>query len=507
LKPAGCPPPLGGFLHFSEDFSVRIISGAPGTYKTTKQLERMVREPGLYLFANHITDLINERAADLRRVAENAGTKPLIIEVHSKVRGPVVRQVARTIADLPRDMEGFSHVIVLVTHEGLMSADLSRFVGWHVVVDEVPSSIATGSMRIPATCDYMEAAYDLVDQGDGWSKIAVRSNAPSFTDLQDDDFLAALVTFHRRAQSNAGVYVDLTDWRDARVKDRKVHWLSVWTLHDLEQAPFESVTLIGSGIMHSLTHLVSNVIAPLNVEEVRMPRVRVGSPRVVIEYFASAHRGSTAWWLTKEGKQNLVAIRRYLETQDVGYWTANEKAAPFLSGLPNEQKPKIAGSNTLIDHSACAIIYSSKALPDDRLLMDAFGITREQIEQAREREDIWQFIWRGALRRSDFTGEYVIRLYDHAQAEVLAEQLRESGVTTDIVLRHVALPGFHDVVRQMTPGRPRIYIGTAAEIEAAAKRANAEAARQYRARKKAKAAQAKRTITATPVEMRDAPRG
>ena len=477
---------------------MHIITGAPGTNKTTKQVERMAREPGLYLVANPTVALIAERVGDLQRMADAVGTKPLIIEVHGEVRRSVVRPVARAIADLPRDMKGLCHVIALVTHEGLMSADVSRFVGWHVVVDEVPSSIATGAMRIPATCDYMEAAYDFVDQGDGWSKIAVRSNAPSFTDLQDDDFLAALVTFHRRAQSNAGVYVDLTDWRDARVKDRKVGWLSVWTLHELEQAPFESVTLIGSGIMHSLTYLVSNVIAPLNITRTHMSTLRTGSPRVVIEYFASAHRGSTAWWSTEIGEQNLVSIRRYLETQEVGYWTANEKAAPFLSGLPNKQKPKIAGSNKLINRTSCAIIYSSKALPTDRLLMEAFGITREQIEKAREREDIWQFVWRGALRRRDFMGEYVIRLYDCAQAEALEEQLRECGVTTDIVLRHVSPPGFHDVVRQMQPGRPPVYVGTAAEIDAARKVANAEAAHQYRQRKKAEKVAKQITIIAVP---------
>ncbi|NGM24393.1 hypothetical protein G3576_30730, partial [Roseomonas stagni] len=474
---------------------MRIITGAPGTRKTTIELERMVREPGCYLFANPTVDLITERVADLQRMADEAGTKPVIIAIHRKTRDTVVRQVTRTIADLPRDMENVSHVIALVTHEGIISADLSRFSGWHVIVDEVPASIATGSMRIPATSAYMLAAYDLADQGDGWGKVVVHSEAPGFAKLQADDFLAVLATFHRRAQSNAGVYVNLTDWRDAQVTGREVNWVSVWTLHELEQAPFESVTLIGSGIMHSLTYLVSNVIAPLNITQTQMSMVRAGSPRVVIEYFARAHRGSTLWWSTDLGEQNLVAIRRYLETRQVGYWSANNDVAPFLSGLPNRMKPKIAGSNRLLDRTSCAIIYSSKALPTDRLLTDAFGITRDQIERARECEDIWQFIWRGALRTPDFTGEYRIWLHDRAQAEALAEQLRQSGMTTDIVLQHVALPGFHDVVRQVTPGRPPIYVGTAAEIDAAKKLANAKAARQYRARARAaKAAATKQAI-------------
>ena len=490
---------------------MRIITGAPGTRKTTHELDRMVREPGCYLFANPTIDLITERVSDLRRMAKDAKTDPLIIAVHRNSRDTVVRQVARTIADLPHNMQHLPHVIAVVTHEGLISSELRSFVGWHAVVDEVPSSVATGSMRIPATYAFMEAAYDLVDQGDGWSKVTLRADAPTFTEIQEDDFLAALATFHRRAQSDVGVYVNLTDWRDARVKGREVEWLSVWTLHELERAPFENVTLIGSGIMHSLTYLVSNVAKPLKIERTEMPMARTGSPRVVIEYFADQHRGSTLWWQSEIGRQNLLAIRRYLEGQKVGYWSGNEDVAKFFYGsVPGEQvRPKIAGSNRLHDHTSCAMMYSSKALPTDRLLTDAFDITPDQIERAREMEDIWQFIWRGALRKPDFAGEYVIWLHDRAQAMALAEQLGQSEATTNIVVRKASAPGFQDVVRQSQPGRPRIYTGTAAEIEAAQKKANADAARQYRERKKAaKAALANQMVTGTPaLEVRDVRRG
>lgn len=465
---------------------MQFIMGVPGTRKTIRQLERMVRTPGRYLFANPTTDLIHERVGDLQRMARELGTDPLIVEVHAKVRHSVYRQVARTIAALPDEMASVQHIVVLVTHEGLISSDLSAFDGWVCVVDEVPSCIATGTLRIPASYTFFEAAYELRDGLDGWSRVVARASAPSYTDLHDDDLLSSLVTFHRRALSPAGVYVDITEWEDARVSGRVVNWLSVWTLHDLAAAPFSDVVLIGSGILHSLTYLVSSAIAPVQMERVVMPLHRNSLPRVRIEYFAKAHRGSTAWWRDGVGRSNLLAIRRYLEAQEVGYWSGNEDVTKFFFGsVPGAQmRPKIAGSNNLLHHTSCAMIYSSKATPEDAILTEAFGITAEQIERAREVEDIWQFIWRGALRCAEFSGEYVVWVHDEAQATTLAEMLRQSGVTSDVVLRHVELTGFADVIRASKPGRPPVHVGTAAEIAAAKRRANAEAARRYREKTK-----------------------
>ena len=141
---------------------------------------------------------------------------------------------------------------------------------------------------------------------------------------------------------------------------------------------------------------------------------------------------------------------RYLEgVADLGYWSGNEAVVGYFEGrLQGEQvRPKVAGSNLYRHHTSCALIYSSKARPEDAILLDVFGLTREEVERAREREDIWQFAMRGAIREADFGGIYTVWLYDRWQAEALAAMLREEGVADDVVVEPVEEAGILDVER------------------------------------------------------------
>ena len=122
--------------------------------------------------------------------------------------------------------------------------------------------------------------------------------------------------------------------------------------------------------------------------------------------------------------------------------------AYFEERVPGEQvRPKVAGSNKYRALTSCAFIYSSKARPEDAILLDVFGLTREEVERAREREDVWQFVMRGAVRMPDFEGLYTVHLYDLWQAEALAAMLREAGVADDVALEAVAAAGILDVER------------------------------------------------------------
>jgi hypothetical protein len=113
--------------------------------------------------------------------------------------------------------------------------------------------------------------------------------------------------------------------------------------------------------------------------------------------------------------------------------------------------PKAEGTNSLMHHKSCAFIYSSKALPDDEPLIKVFGLNREEIERAREIEDVLQFVFRGDLRNPDATGDYNVYLYDRYQAEALAAYLTEHELGT-VELVPVEEAGLLDMSR---PGRGR----------------------------------------------------
>ncbi len=68
--------------------------------------------------------------------------------------------------------------------------------------------------------------------------------------------------------------------------------------------------------------------------------------------------------------------------------------------------PKAERTNSLMHHKSCAFIYSSKAFESDKPLINVFGLSLEEIERAREIEDVIQFVFRGDLRNPNSTDDY-----------------------------------------------------------------------------------------------------
>lgn len=89
--------------------------------------------------------------------------------------------------------------------------------------------------------------------------------------------------------------------------------------------------------------------------------------------------------------------------------------------------PKQAGTNEYRHLTSCAMIYSNKAQRSDKGLLEAFGLSKKDIERARQAEDIEQFIMRGAIRCPDFGGDYEIYLYDSHQAVAVQRFLHGHG--------------------------------------------------------------------------------
>ena len=486
---------------------VHVSVGPPGCGKTNELLAEMAGVPGRYLFALPTTELIEEKLRDLRRETAKSGTEPVIRAIHSKVAGRAPMDVSREIAEAIEEYSAMPHVVLVVTHEGMMATDFAcaATTAWHVRVDEVPSATVAGELRIPSSSRFFEAAYGLSPvEGTAWHRVSLEADAPGLNDLRADDLMKGLAAFHKRAKSPQGVFVDVADWRDARDRGRAVRWWSAWT--PVELAPFATAVIAASGFFHSLTCLATRKWHGGGVEFVRREVVGAAQrkePRVRIRYYTRGHRASTEWWFPSDpkkprsGKRCLVAVCRDLEgVRDLGYWSGNEAVVGhFEERVPGEQvRPKVAGSNKYRGLTSCAFIYSSKARPDDAILLDVFGLTREEVERAREREDIWQFCMRGAIREAGFGGTYTVHLYDLWQAEALAAMLREEGIADDVALEPVAEAGILDVERPKPgpePGAKAAGSGkTFGEREAERREGDRRRKRQQRERERAEKATA-----------------
>lgn len=453
----------------------------PGSGKTKKMIHEMSSRKGRYIFATSRINLINERIDDLRRQALAAGTHPTIRAIHGEAdnRLPVLAEI-EDAASLYQHEE---HVVVFITHEGMMGADLDGFAGWQIYIDENPAAVSSNAFTVPATATYLEAAYDPVPlNGTKWSRLVLTPEAPNPAAIINDEFLKGLATFDKRARSTQGVYVDIDDWTKVKGSGRRLKWWSAWTPAEL--AAFESVTIAGAGYFHSIGYKATQAWFSDKVcfeaEEVVAPnRAR---PRVLIHHFTK-HRGSTTFWKDK-GLPCLLSVIDYLkQVPDLGYWATNTDLGPYFMGarLSGEMvSPRLEGTNALMHHKSCALIYSSKAVPADGPSLEVFGLTKEDVERAREIEDIIQFVLRGALRNPNFGGEYRVYLYDLRQAEALAAYLEQEGIAMGELVP-VEEAGIMDVEREKR-GRKRVELDESSKAERIQRRRKRDRNRKRRSR-------------------------
>lgn len=437
---------------------VDVINGIPGCGKTYAALSQIADHPGSYLFATSRIELITERIRDLKQICKAAGTDPFIAEIHSqRARASGKTSLLAEIESVPLNYKNKGHVVVLITHESMMSANLDGFAGWQILIDENPSAIASGSIAAPATATYLEQAYGLEPLADTkWARLIVKSNAPRLVDLMKDDHLSGLVVLDKRARSQQGVYVDIEDWEQVKGSRRSIKWWSAWT--PMELGAFASVTMVGAGYFESLGYKATKAWFSDQVTFVEQPIASPhrASPQVRIHYF-TRHKGSTAYWAGK-GKDVLLRVVRFLAgVTDIGYWATNTQINDLfrasMSGL--RVSPRQEGSNDLSDHTSCAFIYSAKAVPNDGPGMEAFGYDEGDVERSREIEDIIQFFMRGALRKSDFDGTYTAYLYSLDQAVALRNYLRGVGIT-DVHLVPVDDAHIMDVEREKRGPKKRV---------------------------------------------------
>jgi hypothetical protein len=158
---------------------------------------------------------------------------------------------------------------------------------------------------------------------------------------------------------------------------------------------FSTITIAGSSFFESLTCMATQRIAAGEVEFVRrVVPMRRGKrrPTIRIRYFAEQHVGSTEFWTKPAGKACLDRIGRHMErrAKRLGFWSGNDVVLDYLAfRMPGQQvRARIAGSNNYRHLTSCDFLYSAKATPLDRVLMQVFGLTQADIVRARETEDV-----------------------------------------------------------------------------------------------------------------------
>lgn len=409
---------------------VEVLTGLPGCGKSYDMRQGAINSPGLYLFVYPSIELIEEQLAAFEAEAE---ADLRVVEAHFKApgSGSVQSRLERHRAYFAAN--NINHAVVLMTHEGLMGADLSTFGDWHLRIDEVPNTIQSGVVHAPASADFLKRAIAIDPVGShGWGELRLLDKQRGWNELATDDLFRPLAEMVKQALRRHGVFVDTPDWKDS------FGWCSIWPLASL--AHCKSVKVAAASFDISLGAVVAKrwEAASVSFDSKEKLRTRTKEPAVRVHYFTQSHEGNTAFWATRRGSRFIAKICDFLAAKEpnLGFWAANDVVERLLDHRLNGKpiSPKSAGLNVHDEETSCALIYSSKALPGDRPAQALFGITDADILRAREEEDILQFVMRGAIRRPDFGDDYDIYLYSKRQAELVAQKLVASGIGKSVGL-------------------------------------------------------------------------
>ncbi len=437
----------------SKSMKVEVLTGPQGGGKSTVMRDEAIVSPGLYLFAMPTRELIDEQVAAFFQASPALET----VKVYSEPgKGPTARRVADARADI--EARGVRHAVIFATHATLMAHALDGFDDWHVRIDEAPAAVQAGRFNIGVSLrGWFSDTFDLVNRpGDEWSILRLKIAKPNWQALKLDVGTKELGDFIKEASQPDRVLVKTTSWDDTD----NIDWFSMWTPLSLSHT--RSVTVAGTGYTTSVgfktaQSLYEDVLG-FTPREIAPPRT--GQPTINIHYYVRGHKGTSTYWETHEGLRVISPICDHLQrtlTSD-GFWSGNKIIETVFYGrltAPYFIAPMAMGLNKCREKVQCAFIFSATATEADKPIMEVFGLTKTDIEKAREAETIAQFAMRGAIRNLDYNGPYDIYVYSEVQAERLREHLSNIGFTT-VECTPVDEAGVMEVEREktLTPKTP-----------------------------------------------------
>ncbi len=428
--------------------------------KTEFALGLMATTPGQYLYAVDRREVIETRIQRINEKAGAAGAHPVIRPIFSKGDEKFTtgsENVRRDLREQPTHDNDAPHAIIICTHEGLLSSDLSTYGGWTLIIDETPNLWTFREVGSQFTWPLFQQFFDLDPINEDHARVEIRRATPTVERLKKDTGLSdEFRDLLRRWQASRPV-VNLTAW-DQAADGGRWWWCSVWDATRLKV--FRRVVILANSFEESLTYKLLKQqgvnLVPFSIRD-----DRVWQPRpILIRFFAEAHQAGTGFWTNPNDDDGAEALRRVFDwitrnsDPDDHFYSANVGALARTTLPGFKLQPKVSGSNSYQSLTSASFIYTAKPSIAELEALDLYGIGYDDVVRAREREDVIQFFWRSSIRVPDDARACEFRVYDRVQALFLAEFIEASGRPFTVVLEHVAEAGV-DQFKPRRVGAPR----------------------------------------------------
>ncbi len=436
----------------------QIYDAGCGDGKTYSAQRRAISSPRKFIFAHDRRDVMPEQIKALKRMAEASNTTPIIRSIFfaqmpdgsfDHTGSANVREDIEALVDMYLEAE---HVIILITHEGLKLANLSRFRGWHVVIDEDIAVTEIHSVRTEATTAFFLSAYFLRPSGENAWIVGLADERITPGRVANDDLLRDFRKFHSRVTGPQTVTCNIGDWSLASVPGTQWSWWSVWGLENLEA--FETVTVLANDFKKLKTYSVWRHLHPDVVWEDRSTHAaRVFAPRTMEVRYFSDIRASRKHLSRPAVGRFITEIAEYIRanTNEPMIWMCNKRYRGCLAAMPGQElPPKQAGTNAYSKFNAAAMFYSSKPATWESTIYDGLSTDDETVIRTQELETMIQFAARTSFREPSSTAPITIWVFDRVQAWAIVHYVDRKAPWV-----HVTMCKIDEVVYVPDPEMPR----------------------------------------------------
>ena len=143
--------------------TIYYSSARCGAGKTHWAIKLLAEQRVQAVLAVDRREVAEDRAEAIRDAGEKAGFHPHVEIIVSDDGDDAAWRgsVARRITDAAAAHADDQHVVLIITHAGFRLADLSGFIGWTLIIDEVPSVFEHIVEDTGAMLTWLDANYEL----------------------------------------------------------------------------------------------------------------------------------------------------------------------------------------------------------------------------------------------------------------------------------------------------------------------------------------------------------
>lgn len=391
--------------------AINYISADCGAGKTHALIQQIKHTNDRYIVVQGTLQLVEQSSEQLGSIAK---------VITSKNHTESVEKDLHTFLLNP------THRVLVITDKAFMRiTDLSLLRQWKVYLDDV---VNFHTYNVINTEKKYEVEKQLFREFDKLSDQYVTAKAVTEFDddlvqamsnrfgfVQDYDHFVMNSSFFAKIGKAGSMDVYSTETSQLTV----LAWVNIAKYSDLD------ITFMANRFKDTLIYKGSpELFEPVDLPGLRERTVPV-SDRLKVYYF-SEERFSRSY--REQNPDALPKVAEWINANVTEYfYTANESNRGILNG--QYIKPVSRGINAYQDYTKCVWLASMKPAPvESKQLELMFKISREEIVQAREKENLYQFVNRSNLR--DYSSNAVVEVYvfDREQALSLTDNVEQIDI-------------------------------------------------------------------------------